>query len=112
MQIIIKKDEFREALLSWYHREKRDLPWRHTSNPYYIWVSEGMLQQTRVDTVIPYYERFIENFPAMEALADANGNDLLKMWEGLGYYSRVRNLQAGVREVVSNYGGQLPSTRA
>ena len=60
MQIIVKKDEFREALLSWYRREKRDLPWRRTSNPYYIWVSEVMLQQTRVDTVIPYYERFID----------------------------------------------------
>ena len=100
MQIIVKKDEFREALLSWYHREKRDLPWRRTSNPYYIWVSEVMLQQTRVDTVIPYYERFIESFPTMEALAEAEENDLLKMWEGLGYYSRARNLQAGVREVV------------
>ncbi|MEK5068472.1 A/G-specific adenine glycosylase [Sporosarcina sp. FSL K6-1508] len=111
MQIIVKKDEFREALLSWYRREKRDLPWRRTSNPYYIWVSEVMLQQTRVDTVIPYYERFIENFPTMDTLAEAEENDLLKMWEGLGYYSRVRNLQAGVREVVSNYGGEVPSNR-
>ncbi|WP_203248622.1 A/G-specific adenine glycosylase [Sporosarcina beigongshangi] len=111
MQIIMKKDEFREALLSWYHREKRDLPWRHTSNPYYIWVSEIMLQQTRVDTVIPYYERFIDSFPTMEILASANENDLLKMWEGLGYYSRARNLQMGVREVVENYGGEVPDTR-
>ncbi|MFJ7936628.1 A/G-specific adenine glycosylase [Sporosarcina sp. NPDC096371] len=111
MQIIKKKDEFRASLLSWYHREKRDLPWRNTSNPYYIWVSEVMLQQTRVDTVIPYYERFIENFPTMETLATANENDLLKMWEGLGYYSRARNLQAGVREVVENYGGEVPATR-
>ena len=63
MQIIKKKVEFRESLLSWYHDEKRDLPWRRTSNPYYIWVSEVMLQQTRVDTVIPYYERFIEKYP-------------------------------------------------
>ncbi|WP_342506301.1 A/G-specific adenine glycosylase [Sporosarcina sp. FSL K6-2383] len=111
MQIIMKKDEFREALLSWYHREKRDLPWRHTSNPYYIWVSEVMLQQTRVDTVIPYYERFIDSFPTMEILAAAEENDLLKMWEGLGYYSRARNLQMGVREVVENYGGEVPDTR-
>jgi A/G-specific adenine glycosylase len=111
MQIIKKKDEFRESLLSWYHREKRDLPWRKTSDPYYIWVSEVMLQQTRVDTVIPYYERFIDSFPTMEALADADENDLLKMWEGLGYYSRARNLQAGVREVVENYGGRVPETR-
>ena len=82
------------ALLSWYQREKRDLPWRQTSNPYYIWVSEVMLQQTRVDTVIPYYERFIAKYPTMESLAEADENDLLKMWEGLGYYSRARNLQA------------------
>ncbi|WP_318616496.1 A/G-specific adenine glycosylase [Sporosarcina sp. YIM B06819] len=111
MQIIKKKEEFRESLLSWYHREKRDLPWRNTSDPYYIWVSEVMLQQTRVDTVIPYYERFIDSFPTMEALADADENDLLKMWEGLGYYSRARNLQAGVREVVESYGGEVPDTR-
>lgn len=111
MQIIKHKVEFREALLSWYRREKRDLPWRKTSNPYYIWVSEVMLQQTRVDTVIPYYERFIDHFPTMEALADADENKLLKMWEGLGYYSRARNLQAGVREVVANYGGEVPSNR-
>lgn len=111
MQIIMKKDEFRESLLSWYHREKRDLPWRRTSNPYYIWVSEVMLQQTRVDTVIPYYERFIDRFPTMEILAEANENDLLKMWEGLGYYSRARNLQTGVREVVENYAGEVPDTR-
>ncbi|WP_342514483.1 A/G-specific adenine glycosylase [Sporosarcina sp. FSL K6-1522] len=111
MQIIEKKDEFRESLLTWYRREKRDLPWRRTSNPYYIWVSEVMLQQTRVDTVIPYYERFIEQFPTMEALADADENDLLKMWEGLGYYSRARNLQAGVSEVVASYGGKVPENR-
>ncbi|MEK5037187.1 A/G-specific adenine glycosylase [Sporosarcina sp. FSL K6-3457] len=111
MQIIKKKDEFRESLLSWYRREKRDLPWRNTSDPYYIWVSEVMLQQTRVDTVIPYYERFIDSFPTMEVLAEADENDLLKMWEGLGYYSRARNLQAGVREVVASYGGEVPDTR-
>lgn len=111
MQILEHKDEFRESLLSWYHREKRDLPWRRTSNPYYIWVSEVMLQQTRVDTVIPYYERFIESFPTMSALAEAKEEDLLKMWEGLGYYSRARNLQAGVREVVTNYGGHVPTNR-
>ncbi len=111
MQIIKHKVEFRESLLSWYRREKRDLPWRSTSDPYYIWVSEVMLQQTRVDTVIPYYERFIARFPTMSTLADADENDLLKMWEGLGYYSRARNLQAGVREVVSNYGGDIPDNR-
>ena len=112
MQIIVNKDEFRKSLLSWYRREKRDLPWRKTSDPYHIWVSEVMLQQTRVDTVIPYYKRFLESFPTMEALADAEEDELLKMWEGLGYYSRVRNLQTGVREVISDYGGKVPSNRA
>ena len=109
MQIIEEKVEFRESLLSWYKKEKRDLPWRKTSNPYYIWVSEVMLQQTRVDTVVPYYERFIAKYPTMEALAGAEENDLLKMWEGLGYYSRVRNLQTGVREVVEDYGSKVPN---
>ncbi|MCZ2260244.1 A/G-specific adenine glycosylase [Sporosarcina sp. G11-34] len=111
MQIIENKVEFRENLLTWYKREKRDLPWRRTSNPYYIWVSEVMLQQTRVDTVIPYYERFIAKYPTMEALAKAEENDLLKMWEGLGYYSRARNLQSGVQEVVESYGSKVPSNR-
>ena len=111
MQIIEKKDGFRDSLLSWYRREKRDLPWRKTSNPYYIWVSEVMLQQTRVDTVIPYYERFITKYPTMDDLANAEENELLKMWEGLGYYSRARNLQSGVREVVESYGGKIPNNR-
>lgn len=103
--------QFQKALVEWFNREKRDLPWRHTTDPYKIWVSEVMLQQTRVDTVIPYYENFLEKFPTAEALADANEEFLLKQWEGLGYYSRVRNLQAGVREVVENYGGVVPNTR-
>lgn len=111
MQLFKQKDEFRKALIQWYLREKRDLPWRRTSNPYYIWVSEVMLQQTRVDTVIPYYERFIEKFPTLAHLAEANEDDVLKMWEGLGYYSRVRNLQAGVQEVVANYESRIPESR-
>ncbi|REB05314.1 A/G-specific adenine glycosylase [Sporosarcina sp. BI001-red] len=109
---ISQKEEFNERLLFWYHQEKRDLPWRRTSNPYYIWVSEVMLQQTRVDTVIPYYERFIASFPTMESLAQAEEERVLKHWEGLGYYSRVRNLQAGVKEVVENYDSKIPQTRA
>ena len=91
--------------------EKRDLPWRHTKDPYKIWVSEVMLQQTRVDTVIPYYNRFMEKYPTPEILAYAPEEELLKMWEGFGYYSRVRNLQAGVREVVETYGGKVPDNR-
>ncbi|MBB4825363.1 A/G-specific adenine glycosylase [Sporosarcina luteola] len=106
-----EKKLFQEALVSWYYREKRDLPWRKTSDPYKIWVSEVMLQQTRVEAVIPYYERFTAKFPTMESLANANEEELLKMWEGLGYYSRARNLQQGVREVVESYGGMVPSTR-
>lgn len=111
MQVLEHKKEFRAALLSWYQNEKRDLPWRRTSNPYYIWVSEVMLQQTRVDTVIPYYERFIGKYPTMAHLANAKEEELLKMWEGLGYYSRARNLQAGVQEVVETYGGKVPTNR-
>ncbi|WP_342536219.1 A/G-specific adenine glycosylase [Sporosarcina sp. FSL K6-3508] len=111
MQIIEQKKAFQQALLSWYEAEKRDLPWRRTNNPYYIWISEVMLQQTRVDTVIPYYERFIEKFPTMQDLSEAKEEEILKMWEGLGYYSRVRNLQSGVREVVETYGGEVPNTR-
>lgn len=104
-------EQFRKALVTWFEQEKRDLPWRHTKDPYKIWVSEVMLQQTRVDTVIPYYTRFLEHFPTMDALANAEEELLLKQWEGLGYYSRARNLQAGVREVVELYGGVVPNTR-
>ena len=105
------KITFRKSLIEWYLEEKRNLPWRKTSDPYKIWVSEIMLQQTRVDTVIPYYNRFIDAFPSMEELASADEEKLLKQWEGLGYYSRARNLQAGVREVVENYNSVVPQTR-
>lgn len=103
--------EFRQSLVEWFEKEKRDLPWRHTKDPYKIWVSEVMLQQTRVDTVIPYYNRFMESFPTLELLAEAPQEYLLKHWEGLGYYSRARNLQAGVREVLESYGGIVPDNR-
>ena len=102
---------FSHHLLEWYHQQKRDLPWRRHRNPYYIWVSEIMLQQTRVDTVIPYFHRFIERFPTVEALADAPEEDVLKCWEGLGYYSRARNLQHAAREVKEQYGGHVPNDR-
>ncbi len=105
------KKQFQQALVEWFQREKRDLPWRKTKDPYKIWVSEVMLQQTRVDTVIPYYNRFMEEFPTPQVLAEAPEEKLLKQWEGLGYYSRARNLQAGVREVVENYGGIVPDNR-
>ncbi|TQR19310.1 A/G-specific adenine glycosylase [Psychrobacillus vulpis] len=105
------KKEVRTALVSWFEEEKRDLPWRKTKDPYKIWVSEVMLQQTKVDTVIPYYERFIAKYPSLESLASAEEGELLKEWEGLGYYSRARNLQAGVKEVVESYGSVVPSNR-
>lgn len=101
---------FQDDLLSWYERSKRDLPWRKDQNPYKIWVSEIMLQQTQVDTVIPYFERFMTLFPTLEDLAHAEEQDVLKAWEGLGYYSRARNLQHAAREVVATYDGHVPNT--
>ena len=101
---------FRQKLLTWYDANKRDLPWRRRKNPYHIWVSEIMLQQTRVDTVIPYYERFLDWFPTVESLANAPEERLLKVWEGLGYYSRVRNMQTAARQIMSDFQGEFPST--
>ena len=101
---------FRQKLLAWYDENKRDLPWRRSKNPYHIWVSEIMLQQTRVDTVIPYYERFLDWFPTVEALANAPEQRLLKAWEGLGYYSRVRNMQTAAQQIMNEFNGEFPST--
>ena len=101
---------FRQKLLSWYDENKRDLPWRRSKNPYHIWVSEIMLQQTRVDTVIPYYERFLDWFPTVESLANAPEERLLKAWEGLGYYSRVRNMQKAAQQIMNEFEGKFPST--
>jgi A/G-specific adenine glycosylase len=106
-----QKQYFSTELLAWYRRHRRDLPWRRSRNPYHIWISEVMLQQTRVDTVIPYFQRFTEKFPTMEALAEAPEEEVLKLWEGLGYYSRARNLQGAVREVHERYGGIVPNTK-
>lgn len=96
-------------LLNWYENVKRPLPWRETSDPYRIWVSEIMLQQTRVDTVIPYYNRFTQAFPDVYSLAEADRQTLLKLWEGLGYYSRARNLQDAARTVITEFDGLIPS---
>ena len=101
---------FRQKLLAWYDENKRDLPWRRSKKPYHIWVSEIMLQQTRVDTVIPYYERFLDWFPTVESLANAPEERLLKAWEGLGYYSRVRNMQTAAQQIMSEFEGKFPST--
>lgn len=100
---------FQKDLLNWYDINKRDLPWRQTKDPYKIWVSEVMLQQTQVRTVIPYYERFLENFPTVYDLAAADEQFVLKEWEGLGYYSRARNLHHAAKEVATFHGGELPS---
>lgn len=98
----------RTRLLRWYATHKRELPWRRTKDPYAIWVSEIMLQQTRVDTVIPYYERFLENFPSVRALAAAEESDVLALWSGLGYYRRARLLHRGALQVCETHNGQLP----
>ncbi|KHD85231.1 A/G-specific adenine glycosylase [Heyndrickxia ginsengihumi] len=101
---------FQHDLITWFEHEQRSLPWREDQDPYKIWVSEIMLQQTRVDTVIPYFQRFIEQFPTIDALAEADEDKVLKAWEGLGYYSRVRNLHTAVKEVKEKYGGIVPNT--
>ena len=97
-----------EALLRWYDGNAREMPWRGIRDPYGIWVSEIMLQQTRVDTVRDYFVRFMRRFPTAKALAEAPEEDVLKMWEGLGYYSRARNLQRGARQILEDYGGEMP----
>ncbi|MFS0784683.1 A/G-specific adenine glycosylase [Bacillus sp. 1P06AnD] len=101
-------DGFQKDLISWFEVEQRNLPWRENADPYRVWVSEIMLQQTRVDTVIPYFNRFMEWFPTLEHFAEAEEEKILKAWEGLGYYSRVRNLQTAIREVKEQYGGKVP----
>ncbi|MEZ4247602.1 MAG: A/G-specific adenine glycosylase [Polyangiales bacterium] len=101
----------REALLRWYDANKRDLPWRRSRDPYAIWVSEVMLQQTRVETVIPYWARFLERFPTPLALAEASEDEVLGAWSGLGYYRRARLLHRGIREVVARHGGAVPEDR-
>lgn len=100
---------FPTHLLEWYTSHARRLPWRGSSDPYAVWVSEIMLQQTRVETVIPYFERWMLRFPTLAALAQAGQQEVLAVWEGLGYYSRARNLQRAAQIVLTDYGGHLPS---
>jgi len=102
-------DRITASLLSWYDRCARTLPWRGFHDAYRTWISEAMLQQTRVETVLSYYPRFLERFPDLPALAGASETDVLKAWEGLGYYSRARNLWKGAKQVMEEYGGTLPS---
>ena len=102
-------DAWVKSLLEWFNTHQRAMPWRSNPQPYLVWVSEIMLQQTQVDTVIPYFERFVSTFPTVESLASADQEDVLKLWEGLGYYSRARNLHKAAKLIVSDYDGQLPS---
>lgn len=100
------------TLLNWYTNQARDLPWRGLTDPYAIWVSEIMLQQTRVETVIPYFERWMERFPSIQALAQASLQEVLTAWEGLGYYSRARNLHRAAQLVIEEHNGKLPHQAA
>src|SRR5512142_2328270 len=103
---------FARRLLDWYNGNKRSLPWRGRKDPYAIWVSEIMLQQTRVEAVKPYYRRWMKRFPSVAALARASERDVLKCWEGMGYYARARNLRAAARLVMQIHGGRLPKSLA
>lgn len=96
------------SLKRWFLSEKRDLPWRENLDPYAVWISEVMLQQTQVSVVIPYFERWMKRFPTVKSLAEASEEEVIKEWEGLGYYSRARNLHQGARHVLKNYGGNIP----
>jgi len=100
---------FRKQLLEWFRQFQRDLPWRRTTDPYRIWLSEIMLQQTRVAAAIPYYERFLQRFPDVHALAAAPQEEVLRLWSGLGYYRRARNLQKAAQQIVAKHGGQFPA---
>lgn len=102
--------KFSDHIIEWYLKNKRELPWRKTTDPYRIWLSEIMLQQTRVAQGLPYYIRFIEAFPAVEDLASASEDEVLKLWQGLGYYSRARNLHATAKQVAFQLGGKFPGT--
>lgn len=109
MENIILDQEITKRLLEWYRKNARDLPWRHNTDPYRVWLSEIMLQQTRVDTVIPYYNRFLQQVPDIAALAVLEEQRLLKLWEGLGYYSRARNLQKAAQIIIEQHGGVFPN---
>jgi len=104
------KDLFSEKLIEWYHQNKRALPWRDTQNPYHIWLSEVILQQTRVKQGLPYYQKFIKNYPNVVDLAGASEEEVLRLWQGLGYYSRARNLHKAAKTVVNDYKGIFPNT--
>ena len=104
--------QFRENLLTWFETHLRKLPWRETEDPYRIWVSEVMLQQTQVKKVLEYYQKFVSKFPDVQSLADADLQDVLKAWEGLGYYARARNLHKAAKAVAQDFGGEIPADYA
>ncbi|HUG90645.1 MAG TPA: A/G-specific adenine glycosylase [Planctomycetaceae bacterium] len=103
---------FRRSLIAWYAKNARDLPWRRSRDPYRVWISEIMLQQTTVAAVVPYFERFLARFPTIQSLAGADEDDVLRLWEGLGYYSRARNIHRTARTVVAEYEGRFPADLA
>lgn len=109
-RLSLPKEEFRTRLLRWYDANRRDLPWRRSHDPYRIWLSEIMLQQTRVNAVVEHYQRFLQRFPTIEKLAAARESSVLAAWSGLGYYRRARMLHAAAKQVVGEYGGRFPST--
>ena len=113
MDRIQSGQEWPHKLLTWFDQNRRDLPWREgrPRNPYYVWVSEIMLQQTRTEAVKPYFESWKRRFPTIEALAEAEEADVLHAWQGLGYYSRARNLHKAAREMVEKYGGAIPEDK-
>ena len=108
MVCVARKEEIQAKLLEWFKKNKRDLPWRKTRDPYAIWVSEILLQQTQVKTVIPYYKRFLKSFPTVHYLAKSDLSKVLKVWEGLGYYSRARNLHRASKIVLNHFHGRIP----
>ena len=107
-----RRDTIRRRLLEWFDGAERDLPWRRTKDPYRIWLSESMLQQTRVEAVIPYYNRFLERFPTLRALAVADEQDVLREWAGLGYYARARHLKRAAEQMLREHGGTVPRDAA
>lgn len=109
MQNLELMKQMREPIINWYQQNKRDLPWRREKNPYFIWISEIMLQQTRIEAVIGYYERFLKMLPTIQDLAEVDEEKLLKLWEGLGYYNRARNLKKTAQIVQEKYAGKMPT---
>ncbi|PCH66945.1 MAG: A/G-specific adenine glycosylase, partial [Bacteroidetes bacterium] len=100
---------FSKTIIDWYELNKRDLPWRNTKDPYLIWLSEIILQQTRVNQGLPYYQKFVKKYPNVKALSSANEDDILKLWQGLGYYSRARNMHHAAKTIVKEFQGKFPS---